>query len=176
LSDIITLLSKPAFDKHYLFLFQIFYTYAIMTRLSIAFIFVVAIHSATAWSGVFNVNKALRKAASVASVSAAIAASPLISNAVSGPDFGGSYRDPIHPGCLRNIEVAGAAAKISGTDGNPGCPADGSGRVWNLEGKIDGKSIFVDFSPKGGPKDLTGTWEAEAPGIRFPDGNKWTKN
>ena len=44
-------------------------------------------------------------------------------------------------------------ALVSGTDGTPGC-VGGEGRPWNLKGSVDGDSIFVDFSPKGGPKDL----------------------
>lgn len=62
---------------------------------------------------------------------------------------------------------------VSGADGNPGCPT-GEGRPWNLKGRVDGDNIFVDFSSKGGPKDLNGVWEAKKPaGIRWPDGNKW---
>jgi len=42
---------------------------------------------------------------------------------------------------------------------------------WN---KFAAKSkIFVDFSPKGGPKDVVGKWQDG--GIVFPDGNKWSK-
>eukprot|EP00960_Hanusia_phi_P055557 763001-Hanusia_phi.AAC.8 len=79
--------------------------------------------------------------------------------------------------------------QVSGVDGNPGCPADNAGaqKPWRLNGectfcchiltqpvgKVDGKNIFVDFSPKGGPKDLLGKWEND--GIRWPDSNKWTK-
>ena len=50
------------------------------------------------------------------------------------------------------------------------------GDHWQLKGKVSGDDkIFIDFAPKGGPKDLTGVWEAgKKPGIRFPDGNKWT--
>jgi len=132
------------------------------------------IQPGSAWSGLIN-TKTLRNAVSIASVSAAIATSPLVSNAAPNADFSGSYKDPNHPSCLRKIEVAGTTAQITGTDGNPGCPPDGSGKAWNLVGKIDGDKLMVDFSPKGGPKDLTGKWEQETPGIRFPDGNKWVK-
>ena len=91
-------------------------------------------------------------------------------------DFTGSYSDPNHPGCARLIAVEdGGVALVSGADGNPGC-SGGGGRPWRLQGKVSGDDrIFIDFSPKGGPKDLTGVWEAgKKPGIRFPDGNKWT--
>lgn len=114
----------------------------------------------------------LQKAVAAASFSAALSTAPLIANAV---DFTGSYADPNHPNCQRVISVQGATATLSGTDGNPGCPADGSGKAWKLTGNVDGSSIFVDFSPKGGPPALKGVWDDAAPaGIKWPDGNKWT--
>lgn len=124
--------------------------------------------------------KKLQQAAEAAFVSASIAAAPLVANAV---DFSGSYSDPSHPNCKRVIEVTKKrvngknVAKLSGTDGSPGCPAGGSGTEWELTGKVaDSKSIFVDFSPKGGPENLLGIWDSKSPaGIKWPDGNKWTK-
>jgi hypothetical protein len=129
------------------------------------------VFSTSAW--IFP-QQALMKAASVASLSAAIAISPLVANAGTA-DFNGSFADPNHPNCQRVISVNGAEAKLRGTDGNPGCPIDGSGKAWQLTGKVTDDNILVDFSPKGGPPDLKGTWDATAPaGIRWPDGNKWT--
>mmetsp|Transcript_15910 Transcript_15910/g.36571 ORF Transcript_15910/g.36571 Transcript_15910/m.36571 type:complete len:158 (-) Transcript_15910:1348-1821(-) len=94
---------------------------------------------------------------------------PWIANA----SMEGSYSDPNHPNCLRNIHLVNpSTAKLTGTDGNPGCPPDGSGTKWTLSGKVDGNDIFVDFSPKGGPKDLKGVFDGT--GINWPDGNKWT--
>ena len=88
----------------------------------------------------------------------------------------GYYSDPNHPNCQRIIEVAGTIASLTGTDGNPGCPSDGSGEVWTLKGKVNGNTLLVDFSPKGGPPDLKGVYDATVPaGINWPDGNKWTK-
>jgi hypothetical protein len=99
--------------------------------------------------------------------------SPLVANA--NADFNGSFNDPNHPNCQRVISAKGAVASMRGTDGTPGCPVDGSGKSWTLAGKISGENILVDFSPKGGPPDLKGTWDDTAPaGIRWPDGNKWT--
>jgi hypothetical protein len=37
----------------------------------------------------------------------------------------------------------------------------------------DKKHILIDFSPKGGPKNLEGLWTGS--GILFPDGNIWKK-
>lgn len=124
--------------------------------------------SANAW--VFS-TEALKRAASIATASAIIGSSPLVSHAV---DFSGAYADPFHPNCLRVVSVNGpSAATLKGTDGNPGCPVDGSGKQWQLTGTVDGNNIFVDFSPKGGPKDLKGEWDVN--GIKWPDGNKWEK-
>lgn len=116
----------------------------------------------------------LRKAASVATATTIIAGTVFGANAAA--DFNGSYSDPFHPNCLRVVSVSkdpsSSSATLTGTDGNPGCPADGSGKEWTLTGKVDGDNILVDFSPKGGPKDLKGLWDGD--GIRWPDGNKWS--
>ena len=92
-------------------------------------------------------------------------------------NFEGSYDDPNHPNCLRVIKMLNSTnVAVSGTDGNPGCPPDGSGEEWSLLGKVDDDTILVDFTPKGGPKDLKGVWESTpVPGIRWPDKNIWTK-
>lgn len=119
--------------------------------------------------------KKLSEGASAAALASAVllGGGPDVAGAV---DFGGSYSDPNHPGCARLVAVEDdGVALVSGADGNPGC-SGGDGRPWQLKGKVSGDDkIFIDFSPKGGPKDLTGVWEAgKKPGIRFPDGNKWT--
>mmetsp|Transcript_15805 Transcript_15805/g.22286 ORF Transcript_15805/g.22286 Transcript_15805/m.22286 type:complete len:154 (+) Transcript_15805:144-605(+) len=105
-----------------------------------------------------------------ATIAATCAFGPQVANAI---DFTGAYSDPKHPNCARLVAIEGTTALVSGADGNPGCPT-GEGRPWKLVGKVSGDEIFIDFSPKGGPKDLTGVWEGgKNPGIRFPDGNKW---
>ena len=78
-------------------------------------------------------------------------------------------------------------AQVKGVDG----PGDGTKTckdppalkdVWSLEGKLskteDGvDTILIDFSPKGGPKNLAGKYDTfgGVSGIAFPDGNKWVK-
>jgi hypothetical protein len=121
-----------------------------------------------------------QKAAAAAAVSAVLAASPMAANAAAPANFAGSYTDPFHPNCQRVIlkddkAAAPTTLTIRGTDGNPGCPADGSGTPWTLTGQVggDGASILVDFTPKGGPPNLKGTWDGS--GIMWPDRNKWTK-
>jgi hypothetical protein len=92
--------------------------------------------------------------------------------------FGSSPRGKFHPMCKREIQVKedGKAAVVLGEDGNPGCESGSPTKSWKLSGRVEGESIYVDFSPKGGPKDLVGKWEDAAPqGIRWPDSNKWTR-
>lgn len=145
--------------------------YPVNMKLLLACVLAAGVCTAQAW--VFPKN-AIQKAASVASVSAAIAMAPLAANAA---DFNGAFSDPFHPNCQRIISSDGAVAKLKGTDGTPGCPADGSGRAWQLTGQVSGENILVDFRPKGGPANLKGVWDTTVPGaagIRWPDGNKWT--
>lgn len=99
---------------------------------------------------------------------------PLVSN--SAEIFPRLYDDPKHPNCRRIVVVKpDGSAAVSGTDGNPGCPEDGSGDVWRVVGEVEGNTILVDFSAKGGPANIKGVWEDKSPaGIRWPDGNKWT--
>eukprot|EP00525_Craspedostauros_australis_P011693 CAMPEP_0198118180 /NCGR_PEP_ID=MMETSP1442-20131203/20675_1 /TAXON_ID= /ORGANISM="Craspedostauros australis, Strain CCMP3328" /LENGTH=148 /DNA_ID=CAMNT_0043776397 /DNA_START=67 /DNA_END=513 /DNA_ORIENTATION=- len=140
-----------------------------MSRLSLSFLAILIAPSSVVMG--WSIVTPLQKAAAVATISAAIAGAPMVADA---HDFTGSYADVKHPNCKREVVVEGNVATLKGTDGTPGCPADGSGRAWNLPGKIDGDSIFVDFSPKGGPKDLKGLWEpSPEPGIRWPDNNLW---
>jgi hypothetical protein len=139
-----------------------------MVRVSVALILAFA-SAANAWVISKDI---LQKVVSGAAVSAALLTTPLVSYAA---QFDGSFSDPKHPNCLRVIKTDGAEAKISGTDGTPGCPPDGSGKEWFLVGKIQGDNILVDFSPKGGPTDLKGVYDkGPSPGILWPDGNKWS--
>ena len=90
--------------------------------------------------------------------------------------FNGRYSDPNHPGCLRGIEVHAktSSARVFGEDGTPGCSAGEKTKKWELEGELRGKEeILIDFSKKGGPKNLLGKWTGS--GVLFPDGNTWSK-
>jgi len=47
---------------------------------------------------------------------------------------------------------------------------------WTLIAKTEADgSLMIDFSPKGGPKDLKAVFSKTDNGIKFPDGNLWTK-
>lgn len=129
-----------------------------------------------------------RRALLCSSAGALLAPPALAVPARTGPNsvFNGEYDDPKHPGCLRSIKVGGAPllpdgrrsrkpqALVAGVDKACEGPPD-INSVWKLVGSVseDGETIFIDFSPKGGPKDLLGVWDGD--GIKFPDGNKWTK-
>jgi hypothetical protein len=87
--------------------------------------------------------------------------------------FSHQYSDPKHPNCKRIVVVKpDNSVALSGADGTPACPEDGSGTIWRLVGEVDGEKLLVDFTPKGGPPNLKGTWDGD--GIKWPDGNKWT--
>jgi hypothetical protein len=108
---------------------------------------------------------------------ASLLVSPL--SAPATVDVSGSYSDPNHPNCQRIIEVKKGSPTeftLTGTDGNPGCSVDGSGlKTFQLVGKVDSESnVYVDFSPKGGPKDLKGLYDSNKRAIQWPDGNVWT--
>jgi len=84
--------------------------------------------------------------------------------------FEGKYNDPNHPGCLRKITVKDKNVKIIGSDN-----IDGS-KQWTILAKEDlPGTMFVDFSPKGGPSNLLGVFEPSVNGIVWPDKNVWKK-
>ena len=84
--------------------------------------------------------------------------------------FTGRYTDPFHPGCLRSISVDGDLVTITGSDSPDGRSP------WVITARErDGGQMLVDFSPKGGPKDLLGKYSMIGNRIEWPDGNAWTK-
>ena len=87
--------------------------------------------------------------------------------AVAGVRLGGTYSDPQHPGCKRKITLIGTNKVL--IDG-----ADEDGKPWKVRGTYEGKTITVDFTPKGGPAGVTATYSI-AGGLTFPDGNTWKK-
>ena len=104
-----------------------------------------------------------------------------------GPSiFEGTYTDPFHPGGQRTITLTDTKlgsfqlAKVVG-GGGQGEPASFElpAMVSKVPGKQDAWQITIDFSPKGGPKDFTGYWDAD--GIKFPATpafameNRWPK-
>lgn len=92
--------------------------------------------------------------------------------------FDGSYSDPNHPGCARTVQVAGdgVTAAVYGEDGDEGSSDCANPVAWGpLEASVSGDAIKIDFSPKGGPSDLTAEYDHDDDGILFSDGNLWSK-
>jgi len=128
----------------------------------------------SAWNGIAVPPRLARAAVSAAAAATILATAPFTAHAI---DFSGQYSDPKHPNCKREIQyVDRTTVRVSGTDGTPGCPLDGSGKAWVLSGQIHGDLITVDFSPKGGPKSLQGIYDdvTSPESIKWPDGNSWT--
>lgn len=83
------------------------------------------------------------------------------------PGADGIYADPNHPTGYRALRIKGSKVFITAQD-------DPKGEVVELVGKSKGKgSLVIDFSPKGGPKNLAATVSEGK--LVFPDGNSWTK-
>merc|ERR1719468_1260462 len=92
-------------------------------------------------------------------------------------DMQGTYSDPNHPGCPRAFIVDDATT--GEMYGNDDC-VSGKEPWGPLPVKIsDDYSILVDFSSKGGPTDLPGTYTkdegAQVGKIPWSDGNVWTQ-
>ena len=84
-----------------------------------------------------------------------------------GIRIGGTYSDPAHPGCTRKVTLIGTnKVLIEG--------ADEDGKKFTVRGTYEGKEVTIDFTPKGGPADVTATY-AIGSGLTFPDGNVWSK-
>ena len=88
----------------------------------------------------------------------------------------GVYSDPNHPGCPRFLSVhSDTTGSMYGTDD---CETL---RDWwgPLPITINGYDILVDFSSKGGPSDLPGTYSIEDGSstgtITWDDGNMWSQ-
>lgn len=136
--------------------------------------------SVKSWSIPFLPQVARKEVVSASiALGAAIFVAPLSTPAATLVDVAGSYSDPKHPNCERVIVTNAnrpSEFTLSGTDGNPACAADGTGlSTFQLVGKVDkGANVFVDFSPKGGPKDLKGLFDSKQRTISWPDGNVWS--
>lgn len=79
------------------------------------------------------------------------------------------YDDPQHKDCPRTVRILDddvSKVKITGKDGK-------NGKEWTVFATTkDREGLIVDFTPKGGPKDVKAEWTGN--GWIFPDGNRWT--
>ena len=78
----------------------------------------------------------------------------------------GTYSDPNHPNGTRQVIAHNDHLTVKGRD-------DKNGSLWVVNGDIQGNTITIDFSPKGGPASITATYNNQ--GITFSDGNTWVK-
>eukprot|EP00793_Prasinoderma_coloniale_P000070 PRCOL_00005578-RA len=113
--------------------------------------------------------------AALAAASEGTAGALHMHSAARGPPFDGNYTDPNHPGCPRT--VCYERGVVTGADGDPGCEGGAALTWWSVpivRASRDG-AIVVDFSSKGGPKDLKGEFGQlqHVSGIRWQDGNFW---
>jgi len=110
------------------------------------------------------------KATAEKETTATAKAEPVASAIIS--DFPGVYSDPKHPKGYRVIISAGSKVSMQLQD-------DPAGKVFSIPIKVKndkkvGTLLTIDFSPKGGPKNIVGTVEKKGK-ISFPDGNVWSK-
>jgi len=104
---------------------------------------------------------------------AAAAALPAWAATEASP-FVGRFTDPNHPGGTRDIALSDTKVGMFQLATVVGGGGRGEPASYELPAMVFGDKITVDFSPKGGPKDLTGVW-VDGAGIRWPDGNTWPK-
>jgi len=108
-----------------------------------------AVGSSKAWTLPANAPKLFQGFVAAAGIAASVTFAPLASYGADVYQFNHQYNDPKHPNCKRIVVVKqDGTAALSGTDGTPGCPDDGSGDLWRLTGEVEGNTILVDFSPK----------------------------
>ena len=103
---------------------------------------------------------------------------PTSAAAAGAESFVASYSDPInHPGGTRTIKLVDGAkvgdyqlAQVFGGGGR------GEPKEYVLPAVIvGGRSILIDFSPKGGPRDFAGVLDGDG-SIKFiRDGNRWPR-
>merc|ERR1719163_2295431 len=79
------------------------------------------------------------------------------------------YTDPQHIDCPRTVKILDddvRKVQITGKDSK-------NGKEWTVFATTaNGENMLVDFTPKGGPKDVEAKWTGN--GWTFPDGNRWT--
>merc|ERR1711990_712082 len=86
------------------------------------------------------------------------------------PPFVGTFDDPFHPEGFRRVSVTDRLLEVTGVD-------EKNGKEWVVKGTLnDAGEVVLDFSVKGGPKNLLASWDEKGNGaIKFPDGNRWTR-
>lgn len=129
----------------------------------------------------------------VVSLALAFTPAPALAAVVNPSVFRHEYADPLHPQCLRRIEVSrdGTTFHYSGTAVGPkddpvirGCSAQEIKEFGIRRGEFDGLIVGRDGKISAGDGVHEGVWEPahsvsgqpfdDVDGIRWNDGNKWT--
>ena len=117
--------------------------------------------------------------AATAAVTTAFAPSTPANAAATGAQaFVGTFSDPInHPGGKRTIKLLDVKAgdyQLAEVIGGGGV---GEPKNYVLPAAVIGdRTIVIDFSPKGGPKDFVGILDKDNGDIKFlKDGNRWPR-
>lgn len=127
-----------------------------------------------------NRRDAFVKIASTATAFSTLA-TPAYANAESlkgAQAFVGTFSDPInHPGGKRTIRLLDATVgdyQLAEVVGGGGV---GEPKNYVLPAAVIGdRTIVIDFSPKGGPRDFVGVLDGKNSDIKFlRDGNKWPR-
>merc|ERR1719272_262069 len=99
------------------------------------------------------------------------------------------YSDPKHPRCASLIEDKRSdldeygSIQVLGADAAAGEGHQCQGKSDVLWGPLPGNTwwaddeqkVEVDFSAKGGPANLSGSWDVEKEAIVWADGNEWPR-
>lgn len=84
------------------------------------------------------------------------------------------YDDPNHKLCPRKLEFNKGRVQFTGADGPDGghCEQNKRGKQFTIHGHAHNGEVKMDFSSKGGPKDVVGKISKQGH-ITWPDGNEW---
>mmetsp|Transcript_11702 Transcript_11702/g.14766 ORF Transcript_11702/g.14766 Transcript_11702/m.14766 type:complete len:155 (+) Transcript_11702:84-548(+) len=117
-------------------------------------------------------------AAAVATTSTVMPPTPAVAASKGTEAFVGTFSDPInHPGGKRTIRLLDAKAgdyQLAEVIGGGGI---GEPKNYVLPAAVIGdRTIVIDFSPKGGPRDFVGVLNGSNGDIKFlKDGNRWPR-
>ena len=143
----------------HIFLVVLALTASVCTAFSLS-----ANHQAISRREIFNrVNNA-----AVATVVLSGPSSALATNIGTLPPINGIYSDPNHLDGYRIVRELDKSNALVTLQDEP------NGPIFSVSGKIVGTTVTLDFSAKGGPKDVVATLVGDDK-LKFPDGNTWTK-
>jgi hypothetical protein len=143
----------------HIFLVVLALTASVCTAFSLS-----ANHQAISRREIFNrVNNA-----AVATVVLSGPSSALATNIGTLPPINGIYSDPNHLDGYRIVRELDKSNALVTLQDEP------NGPIFSVNGKIVGTTVTLDFSAKGGPKDIVATLVGDDK-LKFPDGNTWTK-